>query len=201
MVALMDNKHTPQPPSYWSFEALYEEYQGPIHSYIYHLVGNREQTDDLTQETFLKVFRALPKLDASAKIGAWIYRIARNSCYDALRRRKLVDWLPWQDLEYELADLESIDPQETYGDADLIRSTLRHMPERYRVALLLYTQEGLSYKEIAQTLNTTESGIKMFLSRARASFRKEYQELAQEHLPVSKIESEASYAITTNGRH
>ena len=87
----------------WPFERIYDEYKTPIYNYIYHLVGNREQADDLTQDTFLKAFKALPKMDASLKLSAWLYRIATNTAYDALRRRKLIAWMPWQDLDREPA--------------------------------------------------------------------------------------------------
>jgi RNA polymerase sigma-70 factor (ECF subfamily) len=180
MVVAIDSKHTLQSSSYWSFEVLYETYNRPIHNYIYHLVEDHEQADDLTQDTFLKVFRALPKLDAHAKISAWIYRIATNTAYDALRRRKIISWLPWEALKSEIADLDSIDPQEICGEIDLIRSALEHMPQGYRTALLLYTNEGFSYKEIARLLNIAETGVKMYLSRARRAFKSHYQKLAQE---------------------
>src|SRR6266516_3150243 len=112
----------------WSFDQIYDEYKTPIYNYMYHLVGDREQADDLTQDTFLKAFRALPKMDANLKLSAWLYRIATNTAYDAL---------------------------------------------------LLYTQEGFSYSEIAQALNIAESGVKMYLSRARQSFREHYKALEQ----------------------
>ena len=163
----------------WSFDQIYDEYKTPIYNYMYHLVGDREQADDLTQDTFLKAFRALPKMDANLKLSAWLYRIATNTAYDALRRRKLIAWLPWQDLDHEPADVESADPQEIYGTTELVRAALRRMPQQYRAALLLYTQEGFSYNEIAQALNIAESGVKMYLSRARQSFREHYRALEQ----------------------
>jgi RNA polymerase sigma-70 factor, ECF subfamily len=147
----------------WSFEEIYDEYKTPIYNYVYHLVGDREQADDLTQDTFLKAFRALPKMDANLKLSAWLYRIA----------------LPWQDLDHEPADVESADPQEIYGTTELVQAALRRMPQQYRSALLLYTQEGFSYSEIAKTLHIAESGVKMYLSRARQSFREHYRTLEQ----------------------
>src|SRR5215475_16184159 len=99
--------------SAWSFDQIYDEYKTPIYNYVYHLVGDREQADDLTQDTFLKAFRALPKMDASLKLSAWLYRIATNTAYDALRRRKLISWLPWQDLDHEPADVEGSDPKKS----------------------------------------------------------------------------------------
>lgn len=163
----------------WSFEEIYDEYKTPIYNYVYHLVGDREQADDLTQDTFLKAFRALPKMDANLKLSAWLYRIATNTAYDALRRRKLIAWLPWQDLDHEPADVEGADPQDIYGTTELVRAALCRMPHQYRSALLLYTQEGFSYSEIAHTLNIAESGVKMYLSRARQSFREHYRALEQ----------------------
>lgn len=162
-----------------SFDDIYNEYKTPIYNYVYHLVGDREQADDLTQDTFLKAFKALPKMDGNLKLSAWLYRIATNTAYDALRRRKLIAWMPWQDLDHEPADVEGADPQEIYGTTELVRAALRRMPQQYRSALLLYTQEGFSYGEIAQALNIAESGVKMYLSRARQSFREHYRSLEQ----------------------
>src|SRR5260221_14726741 len=105
----------------WSFERIYDEYKTPIYNYVYHLVGNREQADDLPQDTFLKAFKALPKMDANLKLSAWLYRIATNTAYDALRRRKLIGWMPWQDLDHEPADTESPDPPAPIGPPALVR--------------------------------------------------------------------------------
>ena len=164
----------------WSFDQIYDEYQPRIYNYVYHLVGDREQADDLTQDTFLKAFRALPKMDTSAlKLSAWLYCIARNTAFDALRRRRLKAWLAWQDLDCELADAAGDDPQEIYGAVELVRAALQRMPHRYRLALLLRTQLGFSHSEIARAINLSEGGIKMYLTRARQSFREQYKLLEQ----------------------
>jgi len=175
-----------EPGSKWSFERIYDEFKTPIYNYIYHLVGHREQADDLTQDTFLKAFRALPKMDSSLKLSAWIYRIATNTAYDALRRRKLINWTSWQDLDQEPADKDSADPQDMIGTSELVHLTLDAMPRNYRAALLLYTQQGFSYAEIAETLGIAESGVKMFLSRARQAFRDRYRMLESGVALVSK---------------
>ena len=92
-----------------------------------------------------------PKYGATHVVqrGDNVYRIATNTAYDALRRRKLITWMPWQDLDHEPADSESADPQETIGTSELVHAALRRMPRHYCAALLLYTQQGLSYAEIA----------------------------------------------------
>lgn len=168
----------PEPPLTWSFEHIYDEYQTPIYNHIYHLVEDREQAFDLMQDTFVKAFRALPRMDASLKLSAWLYRIATNTAYDALRRRTLIRWLTWEALDYEPPDPTG-DPQEMYGEIELVRAALKKMPAGYRSALLLYTLQSFSYAEIAQALNLAESGVKMYLSRARTAFREHYRALEQ----------------------
>lgn len=163
----------------WVFERIYQEFNTPIHNYIFHLVGNREQAADLTQDTFLKVYKALPRMDANLKLSAWLYRIATNTARDALRRRRLIGFFSWEELDHEPADVESADPQETVGTTEQVRGALKRMPRQYRAALMLYTQAGFSYAEIAATLNIAESGVKMYLSRARHSFREHYRALEQ----------------------
>lgn len=163
--------------SEWSFERIYDEYKTPIFNFIYRLVGNRELADDLTQDTFYKAYKALSRMDANLKLSAWLYRIATNTAYDALRRRRLITWTPLPDLDHEPADADHADPQETIGTNELVRQTLEQMPKQYRLALQLYTQHGLPYAEIARILGIAESGVKMFLSRARHSFREHYRAL------------------------
>jgi len=161
----------------WSFERIYDEYKTPIFNFIYHLVGNRELADDLTQDTFYKAFKAISRMDASLKLSAWLYRIATNTAYDALRRRRLITWTSLPELDHEPADVDHADPQETIGTTELVRQTLEQMPKQYGLALQLYTQHGLTYAEIAKALGIAESGVKMFLSRARHSFREHYRAL------------------------
>lgn len=162
-----------------AFERIYAEFETPIFNHIYHMVGNREQAKELTQDTFMKAFRKLPEMDANLRLSAWLYKIASNTAKDALRRRRLIAFFSWQALDHEPADVESADPQETVGTSELVRAALLRMSRQYREALLLYIEAGYSYAEIAATLNIAESGVKMYLSRARHSFREHYRALEQ----------------------
>jgi RNA polymerase sigma-70 factor, ECF subfamily len=162
------------------FEAKYREFKVPIERYLRRLVGNQELAENLTGDTFLKAWQALPRMALdSLQWEAWLYRIATNTAFDTLRQRKLVTWLPLSELGHA-ADTEHTDPQVIYSTTELVRATLRRMPPHYKVALLLYTQEGFSYREIAKALGMVESGVKMLLSRARQSFREQYRALVQE---------------------
>src|SRR5579871_3217472 len=146
------------------------ELAAPVRRYVPEFRLKDEQAAD--QITVLHLLNHTAGLD-------WRVSASTGEGDDALRRRKLIAWLPWQDLDHEPADVESADPQETIGTTELVRGALKRMPAQYRAALLLYTQEGFSYAEIASTLNIAESGVKMYLSRARHSFREHYRALEQ----------------------
>ena len=70
------------------------QYHGPIYGHILGLVGDPAQAEDLTQDTFLKAYKALPGAREGA-VGAWLYRIATNTARDALRHRRCLTWLPF----------------------------------------------------------------------------------------------------------
>ncbi len=78
------------------FEAIFLRFQGPITNFIYHLIGNREQACDLTQDVFVKAYKALlgGTVVQPGALSAWLYRIAANTTTDTLRRRRLISWLP-----------------------------------------------------------------------------------------------------------
>ena len=78
-----------------TFEEIFSRYNTQIYNYLLGMVGNPEQAQDLTQDTFVKAYRALPRVKELI-LPAWLYRIATNTALDALRHRKLIAWLPFQ---------------------------------------------------------------------------------------------------------
>lgn len=78
------------------FEQIFQRFQAPITNFIYHLIGNREQACDLTQDVFVKAYKALLNgtVVQPGALSAWLYRIASNTTTDTLRRRRLISWLP-----------------------------------------------------------------------------------------------------------
>src|SRR5713101_4315220 len=78
------------------FEAIFLRFQTPLTNFIYHLIGNREQAYDLTQDVFVKAYKALlaGTVVQPGALSAWLYRIAANTTTDTLRRRRLIAWLP-----------------------------------------------------------------------------------------------------------
>jgi len=162
-----------------SFAQVYEQYRERIYRYIHRLVSDLELAEDLTQDTFLRAFKALPGMPRDLKLSAWLYRIATNVAYDALRRRRLIAWHPLEELEGEPPNNES-DPQVAYNVAELVHLALSRLPPSYQQALLLYTQYGYSYAQIACMVGIAPSSVKMLLSRARHRFKEHYLALGQE---------------------
>lgn len=165
----------PAPPLEQSaFDEFYSTYRAPLYNYIYRLVGDRELADDLLQDTFVKVLRALGNLPTGPGRTPWLYRIATNTCYDALRRRRLIAWLPWT-RDYTAETVRRGDtPGERYAVAEGVQDALRAVPLNLRAPLLLHAVHGFCYADIAVALGISEAAVKMRVSRARAAFRQAY---------------------------
>jgi RNA polymerase sigma-70 factor (ECF subfamily) len=89
----------------------------------YGIVGNAADADDLTQETFLRAYRALGSTTETLSLGAWLYRIATNACTDLLRRRRTARWLPWEEGFHERpAAGREEDPETALLDAEALRA-------------------------------------------------------------------------------
>src|SRR5262245_1149495 len=113
-------------------ERLYQEHRRPILAYLTRLIDDHEAAEDLCQETFLKALRGWAQHDQSASPIGWLYRIATNTAYDHLRRRRRAIFMPL---------VESLPggyaPELWLGERELVRSTLAQLPAHYREPLLL----------------------------------------------------------------
>ena len=152
-------------------EGLYHEHRRPIQSYLARLTSDREAAEDLCQETFLKALRGWARRDPAANPVAWLYRIATNTAYDHLRRRRRATLTPLIDAE-ALPDARA--PEAWLAEGEPVHSALALLPPRYRVPLLLAC-EGQTMREIADTLGCSCNAVKMRLLRARQRFRQVYR--------------------------
>ena len=158
-----------------SFEPLVTEYQKPIYNLALRMTGSAEDAADLTQEVFIKAYKNLSGFRGESKFSVWLYRIAANVCTDFLRsqsRRDSVSLSMDDDesgAEYEIPDLR-LSP-EAELDKRLIRESLAEglesLPPEQRKILLLREIDGLSYEEIAQTLELEAGTVKSRIFRAR----------------------------------
>ncbi|HWE60327.1 MAG TPA: sigma-70 family RNA polymerase sigma factor [Chloroflexota bacterium] len=183
-----------------SFTSVVERYQGPLIQFLYGMVGNREQAEDLAQDTLIKAYEAMERRRSGQEFSAgWLFRIARNTAIDALRRKRLISWLPFGE-EHESAVSAALprsgpageDFAGTLADRELIQQVLRRLPDRYRACLLLRTVVGMSNGEIAETLGMSVRNVNTTLFRARERFRQVFTQLEN----TTAVPSNQGCAIT-----
>jgi RNA polymerase sigma-70 factor (ECF subfamily) len=167
-----------------AFEELVSRYQGRLLTVLEHLVGRRDQAEDLVQEVFLRVYRARKRYQPGARFSTWIYTIANNVASNALRsrrRRREVDATVGQDdssgvkpLAEMAAAASGLMPARQLDKAEMreiVRLALDTLNERQRMAVLLNKFEHMSYADIGETMELTPQAVKSLLSRARESLR------------------------------
>lgn len=168
-----------------AFVLIYEHYSAQIHRYVFRLVGNQELADDITQETFLKAFQSIRKIARDSNVSAWLYRIASNACFDVLRRRKLITWMPILEESDKTAEFTEEDFTPQVLESQVVRRTLTQMPPGLAVCLVLRTVEGFSCEEIAEILKIPKGTVFSRLARARESFTQIYTRVARSTEPLS----------------
>jgi len=166
-----------------AFDALYTRYERQIYAYVYRTMnGNPDDATDLTQETFLKAYKALGKTSDDLNISAWLHRIAYNTCLDELRRRQRIRWQPWDMMKHDrlLRGSAGENPERSTLRREAegtVQEILNRMSPRNRQALILREYEGLSCEDIGVVMGVSRSAVKSVLFRAREEFRKYSAEL------------------------
>jgi len=170
-----------------SFALLLHRYRTPLVNFLYRMVRNREQAEDLAQEVFIRVYRARADYVPSAKFTTWLFRIATNLALNSVRDTR------HQRMEVSLDAPVTVDSEE--GDArpldvaeknpnieehlvqeaqrDMIRHAIDKLPEKQRAAVLLHKYQDLDYGEISKILSCSESALKSLLFRAYETLRVE----------------------------
>ncbi|NLE77596.1 MAG: sigma-70 family RNA polymerase sigma factor [Chloroflexi bacterium] len=156
------------------FEQVFREHGPSIAAYLSRLVDDQQQAEELAQDAFLKAYRALAPLPAEANVRAWLYRIATNCAYDALRRRRRFQWLPFRSDHSGSVNPGALD--ERVAERDAVRQALRQLPPPYRISLVLYAVEGFSTQEIGEMLHVSANTAKVRIFRARQMFQAAYGE-------------------------
>jgi len=154
-----------------AFEHLFERYHAPILNYLHRMVGDRALAEDLTQDAFVKAYRALPNTNPDLAFKAWLYRIATNTAISNLRRKKVIRWLPFLPTQ-DFSTGENI--ERSVGRQHDVEQALKQIPEHYAAVLVLRHYQGLSLIETAEVLNITENAAKLRLFRARKAFAAVY---------------------------
>jgi RNA polymerase sigma-70 factor, ECF subfamily len=170
-----------------SFNQLVRRWERPIFALAYRTLGREEDARDVTQETFLRAFRALPGFKGDAKFSSWLYRIALNLCRDLMRkdRRTPVVAIPEG---VEMEQLASEHQPHTASAEDLavraelsrgVAKAMEHLPEEQRTAILLKEYHGLTFQEIADMTNCPLSTAKTRVYQGLTLLRKHLAEQGQ----------------------
>lgn len=171
-----------------AFRELFDKHSRSIVNFAYHFVGSRHRAEEIAQDVFLQIHRAAARYEPTAKFTTWLYRIATNACLNEVRRpehrhpRRSIEHQP--DDERKRSEIAFPDPTAVPGDSALagrrleakIRAVLEALPPNQRAALLMSRVDGMSYLEVADALDTTESAVKSLVFRATATMRKELAE-------------------------
>ena len=163
----------PFDPSTRSWDQIVRAHRGDVYRHAYRLTRDPHNAEDLTQDVFVRVFRALPSYRPGGSFRGWLHRITTNLFRDKLRRGRLVRFDPLGDNTDRIIDsgptpAELLD--ERTLDADLVEA-LRALPPHFRSAVLLSDVQGLSYAQVATTLGINLGTVRSRLHRGRARLR------------------------------
>lgn len=156
-----------------AFEELFSRYYTLVHSVVHRIVGDAAEAEELTQETFLRLYERPLLPSESANVRAWLLRVGTNAAFNAVRsRRRRASWL--QRLAGRADARETGDDPSSIvaarDEAGRVREVLAQLPERQRTALVLRAS-GLSYAEVADALGVRPGSVGTILARAERAFR------------------------------
>ena len=156
-----------------AFEYLFLRYYALVYRVLYGVAGNAQEAEDLAQETFTALLRQPPRLDGAGALGGWLYRVAVNRAFNALRtEQRSQRGTGWA------APEQPCDPQDEYlrrEERERVRAALARLPER-TAKLLLLRHAGLAYTEIATALQIAPGSVGTLLARAERAFAQTYEQ-------------------------
>jgi RNA polymerase sigma-70 factor (ECF subfamily) len=187
-----------------AFEELVRRYRDRLLTILEHLVGHREQAEDLAQDVFVRVFKARERYTPDAKFSTWLFTIANNVASNALRsrsRRREVGVpegngadsapLALDQLAKAASGFMPTRALDKAEQAEMVRHAVAALNERQRMALLLAKFEGMSYQDIAQTMGLSVQAIKSLLSRARVNLKEILTPYVERGIPPDENDSAA----------
>ena len=151
-----------------AFEVLVSRYHSRLLAFCRHLLGSREDAEDILQEVFAAAFNAILADDRPINVRPWLYRIARNRSLNHLRRIQAIG-VDSMDVHFSENGATTADKVHDREQFRLLVGDIHGLPETQRTALVLREMDALSYEQIAEAMDTTVPGVKSLLVRARIS--------------------------------
>jgi RNA polymerase sigma-70 factor (ECF subfamily) len=165
-----------------AFEELAEKYKQPIVTFMYRMVRDLDEAEDLAQNVFIRVYQSAKRYEASAKFSTWIFTIARRLCLNEIRRRGRHPAESFESSQSDheeqgprqFEDVKAFSPPEAFLHGELaqkIEEALGQLPDKQRLAIVLCRQEELSYEEIARVLGCSVPATKSLIHRGRETLK------------------------------
>jgi RNA polymerase sigma-70 factor (ECF subfamily) len=167
-----------------AFDELMKRYAASVYKVTYSLTRNHADADDLSQETFIRAYKAIARFDEQYHFYTWVRRIAVNLCFNHLKRGRKFAFLPLPQSDSETESPDIADPKPQAADSSLRRdldAALAKLPPDQRAVFVLRVDEELSYNEISDMLSIPIGTVMSRLNRAREKLR----ELLKEYLPAT----------------
>ena len=169
-----------------SFEALLNKYRNLVYHVMFKMVANTQEAEDLTQEAFIKAFKALTSFNEEFAFSTWLMKIATNNCIDYLRKKKLRVFSIDEPVKYKDEELQFEIPDEepspekqllTEERSKYINNAIDSLPPRYRHVIVLRHKEEKSYEDISEILDLPLGTVKARIFRAREMLNKKMKNL------------------------
>ncbi|USG64913.1 sigma-70 family RNA polymerase sigma factor [Brevibacillus ruminantium] len=152
---------------------IYQTYYEDVYSFLYYFTGRREDAEDMTQEVFTRLLKALPRYDGRVSMRTWLFSIARYAAIDQYRKQKLFSLFSKNELE-DMKSCEGLPEQslESKEEMRMVNEALQKLKPHYRMVVILRGVREHSIKETAELLNITEAKVRVDYHRALKMLQK-----------------------------
>lgn len=156
-----------------AFEILVEKYQKPMYNFALRMLGSQDDAQDITQEIFIRVYKAASTYEVKAKFSTWIYKIARNLCLNYIRDKKSKSLLSLEDCqgEFEIpekhVDANPLKKLEIKDMSKRVAKAVQKLPENLKMTVILCKYHDVPYDEAAEILGCSVNALKIRIHRAR----------------------------------
>ena len=165
-----------------AFSKLFDKYKRPIMNYVYGMVKDLHKAEDITHDVFLKAFTNAHKYDPSKKFTTWLWTIAKNTTIDSIRKKKEIlaeDMGKNNDNGESSTFLENVSSEDTpidiqlieRSDKEVVRKCIDSLSESQKESITMRIFSEMSYQEIGEIINKTESAVKSLINRAKEALK------------------------------
>lgn len=190
-----------------AYNELLQRYHKKLFVYMYHLIGNKDEVEDLLQNVFAKTYKSINHFDTERKFSSWIYRIAHNESVNFLKRKSKKQFISWEDIVSTKDKLETQSdeklPEEIWMQQELtqeVSNAMQKLPEKYKQVLILRYFAESSYEAIGEILGKPVNTVGTLINRAKKKLTEVMEQQEQERkaataLAVKRKEKRAATVV------